>query len=65
MAEEFPLQGRYGQGVIACKLPRGAKLIGILAGKRTQVRYRSLFSSGSPPFESGCGGEWKTGRNGG
>jgi DNA gyrase subunit A len=36
MAEEFPLQGRYGQGVIACKLPRGAKLIGILAGKRTQ-----------------------------
>jgi DNA gyrase subunit A len=22
-AEEFPLQGRYGQGVIACKLPRG------------------------------------------
>jgi DNA gyrase subunit A len=36
LAEEFPLQGRYGQGVIGCKLPRGAKLIGILVGKRTQ-----------------------------
>jgi DNA gyrase subunit A len=35
-AEEFPLQGRYGQGVIACKLPRGARCIGILVGKRTQ-----------------------------
>jgi DNA gyrase subunit A len=36
-AEEFPLQGRYGQGVIGCKLPRGAKCIGILVGKRTQT----------------------------
>jgi len=35
--EEFPLQGRYGQGVIACKLPRGARCIGILVGKRTQM----------------------------
>jgi DNA gyrase subunit A len=36
-AEEFPLQGRYGQGVIACKLPRGAKCIGVLVGKRTMT----------------------------
>jgi DNA gyrase subunit A len=36
-AEEFPLQGRYGQGVIACKLPRGVKCIGVLVGKRTMT----------------------------
>lgn len=33
---EFPVQGRYGQGVIACKLTKGQVLIGLLKGKTTQ-----------------------------
>jgi DNA gyrase subunit A len=37
VVEEFPLQGRYGQGVISCKLPRGVKCVGVLVGKRTQT----------------------------
>ncbi|MEA4908943.1 MAG: DNA topoisomerase (ATP-hydrolyzing), partial [Anaerolineaceae bacterium] len=32
-AAEFPLQSRFGTGLIACKLPRGAKLVGCLSGK--------------------------------
>lgn len=32
-ADEFPLQGRYGQGTIACKLEKGNHLIGVLFGK--------------------------------
>ncbi len=35
-AKEFPVQGRYGQGVQLCKLESGVKLTGILVGKRTQ-----------------------------
>ena len=35
-AGDFPIQGRYGQGVTLCKLEPGVKLAGVLAGKRTQ-----------------------------
>ena len=35
-AKDFPIQGRYGQGVQLCKLEPGLKLSGILVGKRTQ-----------------------------
>ncbi|HFC09497.1 MAG TPA: DNA topoisomerase (ATP-hydrolyzing) subunit A [Chloroflexi bacterium] len=31
--EEFPQQKRYGQGVQAWKLPQGARLVGVAAGK--------------------------------
>jgi len=31
--EQFPLQGRYGQGVQAWKLPKQVSLVGIAAGK--------------------------------
>jgi len=34
--EEFPLQGRYGQGVIACRLGQGVRLVGGMFGKPTQ-----------------------------
>ncbi len=34
--EAFPLQGRYGQGVIACRLKAGATLTGMIYGKKTQ-----------------------------
>jgi DNA gyrase subunit A len=36
-AEDFPVQGRYGQGVIACRLSAGVKLVGEMSGKRTQT----------------------------
>jgi DNA gyrase subunit A len=36
-AEDFPVQGRYGQGVIACRPSPGAKLVGEMSGKRTQT----------------------------
>jgi len=29
----FPLQGRYGQGVVAWKLPRGVRVVGMMVGK--------------------------------
>lgn len=35
--EEFPLQGRYGQGVTACKLSSEDRIRGALAGKKTQA----------------------------
>ncbi|HZU86443.1 MAG TPA: DNA gyrase subunit A, partial [Anaerolineaceae bacterium] len=35
--DEFPLQGRYGQGVIACKPERGARLVATFSGKKTQT----------------------------
>ena len=35
-ATDFPVQGRYGQGVQLCKPPSGGKLAGILVGKYTQ-----------------------------
>jgi DNA gyrase/topoisomerase IV subunit A len=34
---EFPVQGRYGQGVITCRLAKGVKLVGGMFGKRTQA----------------------------
>jgi DNA gyrase subunit A len=36
-AEDFPVQGRYGQGVIACRLSAGVKLVGEMSGKKTQT----------------------------
>ncbi len=35
LVEDFPQQGRYGQGVIACKLPARTDLVGALVGKKT------------------------------
>jgi DNA gyrase/topoisomerase IV subunit A len=32
---QFPKQGRYGQGVIAWKLPRGVRVAGLAVGKGT------------------------------
>lgn len=32
---DFPIQGRYGKGVIAWKLPEGDTLAGVAAGKGT------------------------------
>ena len=32
---QFPVQGRYGQGVSAWKIPDGVRLIGVVAGKPT------------------------------
>jgi DNA gyrase subunit A len=34
-SKHFPVQGRYGQGVIAWKLPEKMRLVGIAAGKGT------------------------------
>ena len=34
--DSFPVQGRYGQGVSAAKLKAGAKLTGLLYGKKNQ-----------------------------
>ncbi len=36
-AEDFPVQGRYGQGVIACRLSPGVKVVGEMSGKKTQT----------------------------
>jgi len=32
--EVFPVQGRYGQGVITCKLKPGSNIVGLAAGKK-------------------------------
>jgi len=37
--EDFPLQGRYGQGVIACKLPPRTDLVGLLVGKKNTTGW--------------------------
>jgi DNA gyrase/topoisomerase IV subunit A len=45
--EEFPLQGRYGQGVTAWKMARGHRLAGIMSGKASQratVHYEKAAS---------------------
>jgi DNA gyrase subunit A len=34
--DDFPIQGRYGQGVIASKLLKNVKLVGLMVGKKTQ-----------------------------
>lgn len=42
-AEEFPVQGRYGQGVQMCKPDAKLRLVGVLVGKRTHsgiIHYR-------------------------
>jgi len=36
-AGDFPVQGRYGQGVIACRPGRGVKVVGEMSGKKTQA----------------------------
>jgi DNA gyrase subunit A len=36
-SEDFPVQGRYGQGVIACRPGRGVKVVGEMSGKKTQA----------------------------
>ena len=33
--DDFPIQGRYGKGVIAWKIPEGDELAGMTAGKGT------------------------------
>jgi DNA gyrase subunit A len=35
--EDFPVQGRYGQGVIACRLSQGVKVVGEMSGKKMQT----------------------------
>jgi DNA gyrase subunit A len=45
--DQFPRQGRYGQGVIAWKLPRTAQLVGIAAGKAS-TRVTVLLDKLSP-----------------
>jgi DNA gyrase subunit A len=32
--EDFPIQGRYGQGVIGCRLDPGVRIVGICFGKK-------------------------------
>ena len=44
-AAEFPIQGRYGRGVTACKLNTDSQLVGALIGKN-QVMGFALFQSG-------------------
>jgi DNA gyrase subunit A len=34
--DDFPVQGRYGQGVIASKLMKNSRLVGVMVGKKTQ-----------------------------
>ena len=41
--DNIPLQGRYGQGVIGCRLERGAELVGAVYGKKNHtygLRFR-------------------------
>ena len=35
--KDFPIQGRYGKGVIAWELPRGVKLVGLAIGKPNAI----------------------------
>jgi DNA gyrase subunit A len=35
--KDFPMQGRHGQGVVACRLESGQRLIGILCSNRSEV----------------------------
>ena len=45
--DQFPRQGRYGQGVIAWKLPRTSQLVGVAAGKPS-TRVTVLLDKLSP-----------------
>jgi DNA gyrase subunit A len=42
-ADQFPMQGRYGQGVIAWKMPKNSKLVGIAAGRGTTRLTLRMF----------------------
>jgi DNA gyrase C-terminal domain, beta-propeller len=46
-SNQFPKQGRYGQGVIAWRLPRTVQLVGVAAGKGT-TRVTILLDKLSP-----------------
>lgn len=46
---QFPKQGRYGQGVIAWRLPKNVILVGILVGKRTTRFTLHLAELASKP----------------
>jgi len=34
---DFPVQARYGQGTITCKMGKAAEIVGIMTGKRNQM----------------------------
>ncbi len=53
LIEEFPLQGRYGQGVTACKLPAGVQLRGTMAGKKAQLGIVHFKIAASKQIKSG------------
>jgi DNA gyrase subunit A len=44
-AKDFPLQGRYGKGVIAWDLPRGVKLAGLAMGKPNSMVILHLLKA--------------------
>jgi len=33
----FPVQGRYGQGVIGCRLEPGVEIVGVVYGKKNYI----------------------------
>ncbi len=37
LPEEFPVQGRYGQGVVVGKLKPGSQIVGVVYGKKNQT----------------------------
>ena len=43
--DQFPVQGRYGQGTGLCKLPHGVQLVGVLYGKPNQIGIVQLFKA--------------------
>jgi DNA gyrase subunit A len=44
---EFPRQGRYGQGVTACKPAKGMRVVGLLVGLKSQLGIVHLQKSAS------------------
>ncbi len=48
---EFLPQGRYGQGVITCRLAQGVRLVGMMVGKGTLPRHPP-FCPGSQPLHA-------------
>ncbi len=53
--EEFPLQGRYGKGVIAWELPPGVTLAGMTVGAPAQS-VTLAFAEGRRPANPPGGG---------
>lgn len=43
--DQFPLQGRYGQGTGLCKLPRGVQMVGLIYGKPNTQGIAQLFKA--------------------